>query len=65
MTKIENQLLKTWLESEKQKDLNELNREKNDIIKEITKIDKSEFFRKEYVKEEMTLWNRIKRTLLG
>lgn len=65
MTKIENQLLKTWLESEKQKDLNELNREKNDIIKEITKIDKKEFFKKEYVKEEMTLWNRIKRTLLG
>lgn len=58
----ENQRLLNWLESEKKKDNISEKKYKESIIKEIKKINKDDIFKK---KNKLTLWQRIKRILLG
>lgn len=57
-----NQRLLNWLENEKKKDdiVEKLHKEK--IIKEVKSFNKEDIFKK---KEKLTIWQRIKRTLLG
>lgn len=58
----ENQRLLNWLESEKKKDDISEKKYKESIIKEIKKINKDDIFKKE---NKLTLWQRIKRVILG
>ena len=51
-----------WLETEKTKDNEELNKEKIDIINSIKKINKKDLFPK---KDKQTLWIRIKKLISG
>lgn len=52
-----------WLEKEIQKDKNELEIEKQNFIKQIKDLKKEDIVRKEQVK--LTLWQRIKKVLMG
>ena len=52
-----------WLEKEIKKDQVELEKEKNDFIKEIKKLKKEEILPKKI--EKLTLWQRIKKVLMG
>jgi len=51
------------LNRETEKDKLELEREKNSIINQIKKIKKEEIFEKKI--EKLTLWQRIKKVLMG
>ena len=51
-----------WLKSEKNKDQRELEKEKQLFIQQIKKIKKEEIFPKP---KKLTLWQRIKVTILG
>lgn len=51
--------LATWLNSEVEKDKNELESDKQRIIKEITSLKKDELFKK----EKLTFWQRLKKVL--
>lgn len=51
-----------WLETEKTKDNEELNKEKIDLINSIKKINKKDLFPK---KDKQTLWIRIKKLISG
>jgi hypothetical protein len=62
MTKNNSTQLK-WLEKEIKKDQTELNKEKNDFIDEIKKLNKEDIFPKKIKK--LTLWQRIKKVLMG
>lgn len=57
-----NQRLLSWLESEKKKDdiVETIHKEK--LIREIKKLKKEDIFVK---KEKLTLWQKIKKILLG
>lgn len=57
-----NQRLLSWLESEKKKDdiAEKIHKEK--LVKEIKKLKKEDIFTK---KEKLTIWQKIKRILLG
>lgn len=59
-TQTENQQI--WLQNEIEKDKKELEREKNFFIDEIKKYKKEEILPKV---EKLTLWQRIKKTLVG
>ena len=51
-----------WLETEKTKDNEEINKEKIDLINSIKKINKKDLFPK---KDKQTLWIRIKKLISG
>jgi hypothetical protein len=52
-----------WLEKEITKDQVELEREKKDFINEIKKLKKEDILPKKI--EKITLWQRIKKVLMG
>jgi len=58
-----NSKLLSWLESEKQKDNNELKQEKQNIINQIKGLSKIDILPKK--PKKLTLWQRIKRVLVG
>ena len=58
-----NSKLLSWLESEKQKDNNELKQEKQNIINEIKGLSKIDILPEK--PKKLTLWQRIKRVLVG
>jgi hypothetical protein len=62
MEKNQSQQL-TWLNRETEKDRLELEREKNNLINQIRKINKEEIFEEKI--EKLTLWDRIKKVLMG
>ena len=63
MKQREQQIL-NWLENEKRKDSLEIKSSKEKLIKELKSFNKEDFFEKP--KEiKLTLWQRIKITLLG
>jgi hypothetical protein len=51
-----------WLNSEKNKDKRQLDKEKELFIRQIKKLNKEDFFRKP---KKLTLWQRIKILVLG
>lgn len=51
--------LATWLNSEVEKDKNDLELDKQKIIKEITSLKKEDLFKK----EKLTFWQRLKKVL--
>ncbi len=51
-----------WLTSEKNKDQKELEKEKKIFIREIKKLNKNDMFPKP---KKLSLWQRIKITILG
>lgn len=53
-----------WVQSEKNKDLKELEQEKLNFIKDLKKFKKEDLFVKPE-KPKMTLWKKIKLILLG
>ena len=63
MKQKEQQIL-NWLENEKRKDNLEIKSAKEKFIREIKGLDKNEIFEKPK-EEKLTLWQRIKITLLG
>lgn len=52
-----------WLESEKNKDNNELNQEKLEFIKSLKNLKKEDILPEK--PKKITLWQRIKRVLIG
>ena len=60
--KIENLL--NWLELEKKKDKVQLDRDKKNTIQEIKGLNKRDFFYDQQP-EKLTIWQRLKRTLMG
>jgi hypothetical protein len=55
-----------WLEKERNKDQLELDVEKNNFINEIKKLKKTDLIKKEEPKEvKLTLWQRLKKVLMG
>lgn len=54
--------LQTWLQNESEKDKNALDVEKNNLIQEIKKLKKEDLLPK---KEKLSIWQRIKKTLVG
>ena len=64
-TKTESQeKVLNWYSQEINKDKKELDKIKNDFIKDIKNIKKDTIF-KEVVTEKLTLWKRIKKVLTG
>lgn len=57
-----NQRLLSWLESEKRKDDIVEKVHKDKLVREIKKLKKEDIFTK---KEKLTIWQKIKRILLG
>lgn len=51
-----------WLNNELEKDKRELEREKQELIESLKQFKKEEIIKP---KEELTLWKRIKKVLLG
>lgn len=51
-----------WYEKELLKDKNELEKEKNDLIKKLKGLSKEDIIPKP---EKLTLWQRIKKVLMG
>lgn len=58
-----NSKLLSWLENEKQKDNNELNQEKQNIINQIKGLSKIDVLPEK--PKKLTLWQRIRRVLMG
>jgi hypothetical protein len=54
--------LQIWLQNESEKDKNALENEKNNLIQEIRKLKKEDLLPKE---EKLSIWQRIKKTLVG
>lgn len=54
--------LQIWLQNESEKDKNTLENEKNNLIQEIRKLKKEDLLPKE---EKLSIWQRIKKTLVG
>lgn len=54
--------LQIWLQNESEKDKNVLDVEKNNLIQEIKKLKKEDLLPKE---EKLSIWQRIKKTLVG
>lgn len=54
--------LQIWLQNESEKDKNALDVEKNNLIQEIKKLKKEDLLPKE---EKLSIWQRIKKTLVG
>ena len=64
MKQREQQILK-WLQNEQKKDELEVKSNKQKIINELKSIKKEDMFKKEQEIVKLTLWQRIKITLLG
>lgn len=64
MKQREQQILK-WLQNEQKKDDLEIKSSKQKFINELKGIKKEEMFKKEEEIVKLTLWQRIKITLLG
>jgi hypothetical protein len=64
MKQREQQILK-WLQNEQKKDELEVKSSKQKIINELKGIKKEDMFKKEQEIVKLTLWQRIKITLLG
>lgn len=63
MSKLtQEQRLLNWLEKQKKSDENELKAQKESLISELKKIKKSDLF---VEPKKLTIWERIKITLLG
>lgn len=58
-----NSKLLSWLENEKQKDNNELNQEKENLIKQLKGLKKEDVLPEK--PKKLTLWERIRRVLMG
>jgi len=58
-----NSKLLSWLENEKQKDNNELNQEKENLIKQLKGLKKEDVLPEK--PKKLTLWQRIRRVLMG
>lgn len=58
-----NSKLLSWLENEKQKDNNELNQEKDNLIKQLKGLKKEDVLPEK--PKKLTLWQRIRRVLMG
>ena len=56
------QTMLNWFEKEKQKDKIQLDKTKNDFIKEIKSFNKDEFFKP---KPKLTLWQKIRIMIWG
>lgn len=54
--------LQIWFQNESEKDKNALEVEKNNLIQEIKKLKKEDLLPKE---EKLSIWQRIKKTLVG
>jgi hypothetical protein len=54
--------LQIWLQNESEKDKNALDFEKNNFIQEIKKLKKEDLLPKQ---EKLSIWQRIKKTLVG
>lgn len=54
-----------WLETQIKKDKSELETEKLNIIKNIKKLKKEDLLPKVDAPKKLTLWQKIKRVLLG
>ena len=54
--------LQICLQNESEKDKNALENEKNNLIQEIRKLKKEDLLPKE---EKLSIWQRIKKTLVG
>lgn len=59
-----NQKILNWIQSEKNKDQKELEREKLEFAKQIKQLSKDEMFKKNK-KPKLSLWKKIKLILLG
>lgn len=59
-----NQKILNWVQSEKNKDQKELEREKLDFIRQIKKVSKDEMFKKNK-EPKISLWKKIRLILLG
>ena len=62
MTKKKSKVI-NWFESEIEKDKNELDREKQELIDRITKLKKEDILPKK--PKKLTLWQRIIKVLMG
>jgi len=62
MTKKKSKVI-NWFESEIEKDKNELDREKQELIDRITKLKKEDILPKK--PKKLTLWERIIKVLMG
>ncbi len=55
-----------WLQSQINKDKSELEREKSDLIRKIKQIKKEDIFSKKIeLPKKLTIWQRIKKVLMG
>ena len=54
-----------WLETQMTKDKKELEIDKNQIIQNIKKLKKEDILPKVVVPKKLTLWQKIKRVLMG
>ncbi len=57
-----NQALLNWLENEKKKDEIQEKNYKNKLIREIKKLEKEQIFPK---KKKLTIWQKLKKIILG
>jgi hypothetical protein len=62
MTKKKSKIVK-WFNDEVNKDQIELNKQKEDFIQEIKKLKKQDILPEK--PKKLTLWNRIKKVLMG
>ena len=58
----QSQKMLNWLRSEKNKDLRDLDAQKKLLAQQIRKVNKEDLFPKQ---KELTLWQKIKRVILG
>lgn len=63
-TAHQNQKILNWIQSERNKDLKELERQKQTLIKQMKGLKKEDLFKKDE-KPKLTLWKKIKLILLG
>lgn len=57
--------MRDWLKNEIEKDRLELNNEKNKFLNEIKKFSKEDLIPKKQQKTKITLWEKIKKVLMG
>lgn len=63
-TAHQNQKILNWIQSERNKDQKELERQKQTLIKQMKGLKKEDLFKKDE-KPKLTLWKKIKLILLG
>ena len=65
MSKLDSQKLQKWLESEIVKDKIDLNKDKNELISRIKRVKKEDIIPKKTEQKHLSLWQRIKKVLMG